>query len=141
MVARRRRPPAPTCVFCDRKLAEIGGRRVTWSTFAGVVVRASREAIGTIPHAALVEPLSPPYRGALLVVWPPDTEAADRAVEQWENRLRPWACQRCAGRTCGRCGSPEKHPFGTDVLGDDGCVRHVPLLPGPAGCVRDGCPG
>jgi len=140
-VARRRRLPGPSCVFCARALIDIGGRRVTWSSCAGVTVRSPTGAVGNIPGRALVEPLAHPYKGTLLVLWPPDTDAVDRAVEQWADRHRPWVCQVCASRACGRCGSPEKHPFGTDVLGDDGRVRHVPLLPGPAGCVREGCPG
>lgn len=141
MAARRRRPPAPLCAFCDRTLAEIGGRRVSWSTFAGVVVRSSTDSIGTIPGRVLVEPLARPYRGTLLVLWPPDSQAMDRAVKQWSAGLRPWACQVCAQRVCDRCGSPENHPFGVDLLDHDGRRLHVPRLPGPAGCVRDGCPG
>lgn len=114
---------------------------IIWATSAGAIHRSSANAIGTIPGRALVEPLAPPYQGSLLLVWPPDADALDRAILQWTSRERPWVCQACAGRTCGRCGSPEKHPFGVDVVEDDGRVLHLPLLPGPAGCVRDGCTG
>ncbi len=141
MAARRRRLPAPTCIFCQRSLSEIGGRRITWSSFAGVIVRLHTDPIGSLPSRALVTPLPVPYRGCVLVVWQPVTDALDRAVDQWFSRQRPWTCQACARRVCDRCGSPEKTPFGSDIVDDNGRSLHVPLLPGPAGCVREGCPG
>lgn len=141
MVARQtRRLPAPTCVSCERTIEDVGGRRITWSTQAGVLVRSSQDAIGNLPHRALLVPLPKPHAGTLLL-WPPDEDAAGRAVAQWLDRLRPWVCQICSGRTCERCGSPTVAPHGCDTLHEDGRGGHMPILPGPAGCIREGCPG
>ena len=139
-MSRNRRPPGESCAFCDRALSDSSGRRITWSSAAGIVVRGYNDAIGRIPCRALLERLPEPHSG-VLVVWPPDSGALGRALSQWIAGLRPWTCQKCAGRTCGRCGNPEKHPFGCDVLDSTGRRVHVPLLPGPAGCCRNGCPG
>jgi len=137
---RQRRLPAKACVFCERTLDAVRGKRLIWSSAAGVVVRGYNDAVGRIPSRALLEPLPAPHSG-VLIIWPTNDGAVSRALEQWTARLRPWSCQVCAHRVCERCGSPEKHPFGVDVVDDAGRVRHVPLLPGLAGCVREGCPG
>lgn len=137
---RRRRPPAPTCALCDRSVEEVGGIRITWSGQAGVVSRSSDRPIGRVPRSALLFPLPRPHSGELLL-WPPDEGALGRAVTQWLARFRPWVCQTCAGRTCDRCGSPTIAPYGCDTLGGDGRSGHYPILPGPAGCIREGCSG
>lgn len=141
MAGHQPRLPAQTCVFCQRSLDDVGGHRMIWSSTAGVIVRMHTDAIGNIPSRALVTPLPEPYSGSLLVLWPPDEPTMDLALEQWTNRQRPWICQLCAHRRCDRCGSPEKSPFGSDIIDDNGRSLHVPRLPGPAGCVREGCPG
>lgn len=132
--------PAPSCAFCERAVADIGGRRITWSTVAGVTVRAPRDQLSHIPSHALLAPLPLPHSG-MIVAWPPDDRALNVAVAQWISRTRPWTCQVCASHVCDRCGSPTRNPWGCDVLSDDGRVLHVPLLPGPAGCTRHGCAG
>ena len=138
MATRRHRQPAPTCVFCARPLSITGGKRITWSSAAGVVVRGYNDPVGRIPSRALLAPLPEPYAG-VLIIWPANKEALDLAMEQWTSRHRPWACQGCARRVCDRCGSSEKTPMGSDIVEDDGRVLHVPILPGPAGCIREGC--
>lgn len=140
-MTKRRRRPGPVCTFCARTIDKIGGHRITWATSAGVIVRSSADGIGNLPARALLLPLPPPYQGSTLVVWPPNSDALDRALEQWVAKDRPWVCQVCAQRVCGRCGSPQKHPRGCDIVTDDGRVLHVPLLPCPAGCTRAGCTG
>lgn len=137
-MSRHRRLPGESCAFCDRALSYSSGKRITWSSAAGIVMRGYNDAIGRIPFRAVLERLPEPH-GGVLVLWPPDSDALDRSLSQWIAGFRPWTCQVCAGRTCSRCGNPEKHPFGADILGDDGRVRHVPLLPGSASCVLDGC--
>ena len=141
MAARRtRRFPAPSCSLCERTLDEVGGRRITWCTQAAVIVRSHQDPIGNLPQPVLLVPLPKPHAGALLM-WPPNKSALDRALTQWIDRLRPWICQACSGRTCERCGSPTMAPHGSDTLHDDGRVGHFALLPGPTGCIREGCPG
>lgn len=140
MVAARRRPPAPVCAFCERPLELIGGKRIVWSSRAGIFVRGYGDAVGRIPSRSLLELLPEPHAG-ILILWPPNENALDRALDQWTSRHRPWSCQLCAHRVCGRCGHPEKIPMGSDIVDDDRRVLHVPLLPGPAGCVQQDCPG
>lgn len=140
MATHRHRQPAPACVFCARTLSITGGKRITWSSAAGIVVRGYGETIGRIPSRALLAPLPEPHTGAM-IIWAPVMDALDRALAQWTAGLRPWTCQVCARRLCDRCGAPQNHPRGCDIVTDDGRVLHVPLLPCPAGCTRAGCMG
>ncbi len=135
---RPRRLPAPNCALCDKPLTEVGGYRIVWSTQAGVIVRASHDPLGSLPRRALMAPLPRPHSGALLI-WPPREEALERALQQWLDRLHPWACQLCAGQTCDLCGDRTTAPRGCDSLRDDGSVGHFPLVPGPASCIHESC--
>lgn len=105
---------------------------------AGITVRAHQDPIGNIPTHALLAPLPPPHH-SVIIAWPLDNDALNVAATQWLERTRPWTCQVCAQCVCDHCGSPTRHPWGCDVLTDDGRVLHVPLLRGPTRCINGAC--
>ena len=66
-------------------------------------------------------------------------EAVQRALRSFHKGKRPWFCQLCGNRICPECGSPLRHPVGSNVLCDDGRSSHVAMLPCCPGCVNTKC--
>lgn len=52
---------------------------------------------------------------------------------------RAWICQSCGDRACKACGSPLNPPLASDVLHDDGAVRHIGIYPVRPKCIRPSC--
>ena len=60
--------------------------------------------------------------------------------ERWRKPpLRTWVCQSCGDRACDTCGSPLYPPLASDVVHDDGTVRHIGILPIRPKCIRPSC--
>ena len=66
-------------------------------------------------------------------------EAIERVRQDYLAGFRPWLCQKCTGRVCRKCGVPINYPLGSDVLYDNGCSSHVPILPFDPGCSNKAC--
>jgi len=87
-------------------------------------------------------PLGAGDDGDCVVVWGRcwTDEGRERAHADARAGLLPWICQRCAGKVCPRCGAPERHPLGTDVVDAEGRTGHLPLMPiGRGGCRNASC--
>lgn len=137
-----KRPPAKTCIFCDKSLEEVGGKRLAAQKLKGV--KLSAECIGGGNPAF-------PYKSVKLfddlkvyvVVWGEKglwTEAAvNKAKNEFLTGHRPWFCQICGARACMQCGSPINNPAGSDVLSSDGSSSYAPIFAGGCGCINPGC--
>jgi hypothetical protein len=66
-------------------------------------------------------------------------EGRARAREAALSGMRPWICQRCAGRTCQACGAPLEYPIASTLLNDDGAVTHLMIVPPRASCINPEC--
>ncbi|WP_394754786.1 hypothetical protein [Crenothrix sp.] len=137
-----KRPPAKTCVFCDKSLEEVGGRRLVAQRIKGV--KLSAECMGggnpDFPYKSvkLFDDLK-----AYVVVWGEKSLWTESAVNKAKNEFltghRPWFCQICGVRACMQCGSPINHPSGSDVLCSDGNTTHASILPCDCGCINPTC--
>lgn len=99
--------------------------------------------LGDLPLPLRVIRLRGKYRQVVLCfhgdVW--RDEAIRRAAEQAQAGTRPWVCQRCLHyAVCRKCGHPLQWPPGTDLLHDDGQIRHWGVFPVKPPCGNPECP-
>ena len=137
----RKFPPDDRCCVCEKSLEEVGGRRIIAQHLRGVVLSQKYRGGGNpdYPHKSFKINDKPLY----LVVWGKPSmwmeKAIQRALRAINEGKTPWFCQICGNRVCPECGSPLKHPVGSDVLYDDGCSSHVAMLPIHPGCTNPEC--
>jgi len=136
------RPPAKTCVFCDKSIKEIGGKRLAAQNFRGVMLSKKKVGGGNknCPHKCIVlfsEPL------VYMDFWGTPLEwtqtAIDSASKSFLNGQRPWFCQVCGQRKCRQCGSPENYPMASEILSCDGNTSHAGIFPFDPGCINLVC--
>ena len=137
-MSKRKRPPAPNCAQCAEPLAAVGGKRLVGTPDRGVLVSAPETTLGDLHCPARVMKLG----GKEYVVtygagW--TEEAASRALEAALDGMRPWICQKCAGRTCKKCGAPLEYPIASTLLNDDGAVMHLMIVPSRNLCINPDC--
>lgn len=123
-------------MICQKKLREIGGRRLVAQQQRGVSVVPSEEA-GPDTESVPEQP------GLALRLWGGgdfDTaEVRERARQTLAEGRRPWFCQACGGRACGQCGAPLNMPMGSDCLDDEGQVTHFGNFPVRPACTNPQC--
>ena len=134
--------PADRCVICQKSIEEIGGRRIIGQHLRGVCL-SDKYLGGGHPNFPYQRFHISSYSKYLTVwgevsMW--NEDAVERAISAFQQGKRPWFCQVCGNRFCPDCGSPLIHPVGSDVLYDDGCSSHVPMLPCSPGCINPDCP-
>ena len=136
------RPPAKTCVFCDKTLKEVGGKRLAAQKFRGVMLSKKRVGGGNkdCPHkcvALFSEPL------LYMDFWGTKEEWTESAIESAKTSYlegkRPWFCQVCGKRKCSKCGSPENYPMASEILHEDGNTSHAGIFPFDPGCINPVC--
>ncbi|MFK5880512.1 MAG: hypothetical protein QM478_13580 [Flavobacteriaceae bacterium] len=137
-----RRPPAETCIFCNKPLDEIGGKRISAQQLRGVTLSNKYQEGGNkdFPHQSIkLFDDSKIY----MVIWGEKTKWTEAAIAQakneYENGKRPWFCQICGERKCSKCGSPINYPMGSDILYDDGYSSHAAIIPSDPGCINPNC--
>jgi hypothetical protein len=89
-----------------------------------------------------VIPLEGDFRDLYLVLWGKvwNHDATTRAVEQAQNGLIPWICQRCVGEVCDACGATWEYVGACDFLENNGKSVHTPVFPVGKPCCRTvGC--
>jgi len=136
------RLPAARCVTCDKSLEEIGGKRIVAQQLRGVCLSDRYEGGGNKDYPRQSFKLSEDPDVYLQVwgekvLWTP--AAIDRAKDAYLSGLRPWICQICGQRKCSVCGQAINMAVGSDVLYDNGCSSHVPIIPCDLGCVNKAC--
>ncbi len=133
--------PADRCVICQKSIDEIGGRRIIAQKLRGVCLSDKYRGGGNpdYPYRSFQISPSPLYvtvKGELSL-W--NEETTQRAISAYQQGIRPWFCSACGKRLCSECGCPLAHPVGSDVIYDDGCSAHFPMLPCHPGCINPNC--
>lgn len=136
------RLPSDKCVLCEKRLEDVGGKRIIAQQLRGLMLSSKYMGGGNSDY---------PYQSCklhddedlYLVVWGEKEKwtlpAIKRAKEEFLNGRRPWLCQICAHRKCSECGSPINYPMGSDILYDNGCSSHVAIFPFDPGCINPDC--
>ena len=125
--------PAPACVLCSRTLEEVGGKRIASTPTIGV----TRQAEPRPGDQYQSHPLDVGYVITWGQPWNPD--AVGRAIMTYREGHRPWLCQPCANRGCCVCGSPLRIAMASDILHDDGDIRHHMIVPVRNPCSNPEC--
>lgn len=137
-----KRPPAETCVFCNKTLKEVGGKRLVAQRLRGVTLTNEKLGGGNkdFPRKCF-ELFSEPL--VFMDCWGETKKWTDAAVlsakNAYLNGKRPWFCQVCGERKCSECGSPINYPMGSDILYGDGRSSHAPIHPFDPGCNNLSC--
>ncbi len=134
------RPPAQTCVLCDKTVEEVGGYRLVSQKLRGVSLSDKPIRRGKYSHQAvkLYDDLN-----VYMLVWGEPEKWTDSAIEkakdEYKTGHKPWFCQVCGERKCSTCGAPINRPMGSDVLYASGCCSHLAIHPIDPGCVNKEC--
>ena len=136
------RPPAKTCIFCNKSIKDIGGRRITAQKFRGVTLSKNKTGGGNTkyPRQSL-ELFSEPI--TFICFWGEKEKWTESAIMSAKNAYlngkQPWFCQICGKRKCDKCATPINYPMGSDILYDDGHSSHAAILPFNPGCINTDC--
>ena len=137
-MSKRKRRPASACAQCGETLESIGGRRVIGTADRGVLVCGPEMTLGELhPPASIFKMVGAEYVVTYGAGWTEEAEL--RAFEAGLDGLRPWICQKCAGRTCTKCGAPLENPITSSLLSDDGTVSHLMIVPARNSCINPQC--
>lgn len=136
-----KRPPSKTCVFCDKSIDEVGGKRLVAQKSKGISLSNEYKGGGNpdYPHQSvkLSDNLD-----VYVVVWGEKGLWTQSAIEKAKNEFlaghHPWFCQICGNRTCEQCGSPVNNPYGSDHLADNGSSSHASIY-SDGGCTNPIC--
>jgi len=137
-----KRPPAEACVFCNKPLKDVGGKRLIAQKLRGVTLTDKKRGGGNkdFPHQC-IKLFSDPL--VYMDYWGEKEKWTDSAIlsakNSYLNGKRPWFCQICGERKCSECGSPINYPMGSDILYGNGCSSHAPILPFDPGCANPSC--
>lgn len=134
--------PSERCLICNKKIEDIGGRRITAHQFKGFVLSDKYRGGGNKDYPEQSFKLND-NEEKYVVVWGSNEmwtdEAIQRAKDEFNAGRRPWFCQVCGNRKCSICGSPINYPQGCDVLDDDGSSSHCGIFPFTPGCSNPAC--
>jgi len=137
-----KRPPAKICIFCNKPLSEIGGKRLVAQQLRGVTLDNKYRGGGNkdFPYQSirLFDDLE-----IYMVFWGERAKWTQAAIAQarkeYQNGNSPWFCQSCGARKCSQCGSPINYPMGSDILYANGCSSHAGIFPFDPGCINPDC--
>lgn len=136
------RPPSKKCIFCNKTIEEIGGKRLTAQKTRGICLsqKLQSESNNDYPrtYIKLFDDLE-----IYMTVWGKEGKwtksTIDKAKNEYLNGYQPWFCQICGKRACDICGSPQNYPAGSDILYSDGSTSHFGIFPYDHGCSNPDC--
>lgn len=137
-----KRPPAEACIFCNKTLKEVGGKRLIAQKLRGITLTNKKHGGGNkdFPHQCF-ELFSEPL--IYMDCWGEKKQWSDSAISSAKKAYlrgrRPWFCQICGERKCSECGSPINYPMGSDILYGNGCSSQAPIHPINSGCTNPNC--
>tara|TARA_Y100001001_G_C7952229_1_gene289423 strand:- start:530 stop:1006 length:477 start_codon:yes stop_codon:yes gene_type:complete len=132
--------PSENCIFCNQKISDIGGQRITEQKLRGLKLSTEFKGGGNkkYPYQSVkLDDVSNKY----LVVWGEKDKWSKTTLQRAHNELlngrQPWFCQVCGECTCKKCGHPT-NSAGSDTLLDNGSIDKPP---GPfvPGCINSHC--
>jgi len=132
--------PADKCIFCEKPIREVGGKRLVATTFRGIVFRNEDQTnvkCEAPRKGYIVDSSENIYMNVWGEQW--DRNNLDKAKRAYLRDMHPWFCQICGDRTCSVCGSPIISPMGSDVLFEDGSTAHSPVLAMNSSCINPSC--
>ena len=136
-------PPAETCVQCGRRLAEVGGRRISSTTYFGLMLLDADSTASADQNETSRRIEVKGEEGKRVARWWGDRRWSEPMLETARSQLadgrHPWFCQGCAGRTCKTCGHILRVAQGSEVLHDDGTIRHQMIAPVAKLCTNPAC--
>jgi len=136
------RLPSDRCVICQKTIDDVGGKRIVSQKLRGIGLSKTHRGGGNpdYPYRSIKIPNSNQFLIVLgeVSIW--TDKAIQRALSAINEGKQPWFCQVCGKRTCSACGAPLNQPVGSDILYDDGCSSHVPMIPCNLGCINPNCP-
>ncbi len=134
-------PPAHSCMICDRKIEETGGRRLIAQPSRGTTL-FDHAIKGGFNNFHSCEKLLDD-RGLFLILWGEKTFLTQKAIKRVRQDYlagyRPWFCQGCGYRLCSVCGALLPRPVASDYIYDDGGTVHCPILGADPGCWNPQC--
>lgn len=138
----KQRLPAHVCAICSKSLEEVGGKRIVGNQLRGVFLSDKPSGGGNPEYPAISKHVDDNPDVYLIIKgektkW--TDEAIDRAIMIYFNGQHPWMCQVCAERKCSECGAPINYPVGCDVIDENGCISHYPMIPADLGCINPDC--
>lgn len=133
--------PGPFCIFCQKSIDDVGGRRLVGTTKGhgyGVYDRPIGGGSKDRPFRSIQFPGA---ESKYLVVWGLQwtAENMQQALKMIQDNKLPWFCQKCGHRQCSGCGEPINYPVASDVIYDDGHISHCPIIPADMGCINPNC--
>ena len=138
---RKSKLPGPTCIFCQKTIDEVGGRRLVQTTKGIGYGVYDRQIGGGSKDRPFRSIKFPDVDSKYLVVWGQSwtTESMQRALKTLQDGKIPWFCQKCGYRQCSVCGEPINYPVASDVIYDDGRIYHCMIIPADLGCINPNC--
>ena len=134
--------PAPNCIFCNKSIEQIGGKRIVAQQLRGIKLSKKFQGGGNKDYPFQSFKLSDSSDN-YVVIWGAKSlwteNRIKQAIELSKQNLHPWFCQKCGHRTCSKCGEPINMPLGSDVIYEDGDIRHVMLIGINPGCINPKC--
>jgi len=134
-------PPADNCLFCGISGNAVEGLMIVSQQERGILLNVPpRKGSRKGTHISIQIPnghvLMLKYWGEK-ALWEP--VIIERVMEAALAGRHPWFCQKCGDRVCRTCAEPLIYPVGSDVIHDDGDIRHVPIWPFHVGCNNHKC--
>lgn len=139
----KRKLPSELCVGCNRTIKEIGGRRIIWSRRGGITTLGDESTFSFNKIESTKSYIyNVPFDERIIFMWGNyvqylNNDSFNYIYDELRNKKRLWICQECAEwALCRFCGFPLKDAPASEVLNDNGCIRHVAILGVDIPCTR-----
>ncbi|MCB1585430.1 MAG: hypothetical protein KDI52_04035 [Xanthomonadales bacterium] len=134
--------PAPNCIFCNKTIEQVGGKQIVHQQVRGIKLSKKFQGGGNkdYPFQSFKLSENPETYVVVWGIWSIWSQSnINNAIELFKQNLHPWFCQKCGNRTCDKCQEPINMPMGSDVIYEDGDIRHVMVIGINPGCINPKC--
>jgi hypothetical protein len=134
--------PAERCLLCGRSVADLKGYRIVAQKTLAIYLSKKKMQGGDKDYPEKTFMFQGQSEKYIVVRGKPElwtNEVIARATAEFTAGKHPWFCQVCANRVCSKCGSPINYPLGSDIIYDNGNIKHIAILPFKPGCSNRTC--